>query len=85
MKAIYCFRRLGTSTIGYCTEITKSHKIIVHIFFVSVSVYVFMQIAEKGIRLKVSLMKLGKNFVKYLVRFLGNGVSRKMLLGFTDL
>ena len=34
---------------------------------------------------KVSPMKLGQNFVKYFVRFLGNGVSRKMLLRFTDL
>ena len=27
---------------------------------------------------KVSPMKLGQNFVKYFVRFLGNGVSRKI-------
>ena len=30
-------------------------------------------------------MKLGKNFVKYFARFLGNGVSKKMLLRFIDL
>ena len=30
-------------------------------------------------------MKLGQNFVKYFVRFSGNGVSWKMLLRFTDL
>ena len=30
-------------------------------------------------------MKLGQNFVKYFVRYLGNGVSRKILLRFIDI
>ena len=30
-------------------------------------------------------MKLGQNFVKYFVHFLGNGDLRKMPLRFTDL
>ena len=30
-------------------------------------------------------MNLGQNFVKYFIRLLGNGVSREMLLRFTDI
>ena len=57
MKAIYCFRRLGTSTIGYCTEIIKSHEIIVHIFlslclFLSVCFHVKFGYSEKATKLE---------------------------------
>ena len=30
-------------------------------------------------------MNLGQNFVKYFIRLLGNGVSREMLLRFSDI
>ena len=37
-------------------------------------------------QIKVSKsQKLGQNFVKHFIRFLGNGASRKMLLILTDL